>query len=226
MRILITGADGQLGRDLLDCLAGRVPDRGSPLRAARARRARDPGLNHEVLGTDIDTMRVDDRDAVLHNVHRVPARARPARWRVHRGRPVRDRGRRGLRGQRHRHPQRRRGGRPGGGAHGLRLDRLRLRRHRRPPLPRVGRHRARRRSTAPPSWRASASAGPGSTIVRTSWLCGAHGANMVVTALRLADGRRRAALRRRPARVADVHRRPGARRRHPRARPPARASST
>ena len=29
---------------------------------------------------------------------------------------------------------------------------------------------------------------PGSTIVRTSWLCGAHGANMVVTALRLADG--------------------------------------
>ncbi len=29
---------------------------------------------------------------------------------------------------------------------------------------------------------------PGSTIVRTSWLCGAHGANMVATALRLADG--------------------------------------
>jgi dTDP-4-dehydrorhamnose reductase len=29
---------------------------------------------------------------------------------------------------------------------------------------------------------------PGSTIVRTSWVCGAHGANMVKTALRLADG--------------------------------------
>ncbi len=28
---------------------------------------------------------------------------------------------------------------------------------------------------------------PGSTIVRTSWVCGAHGANMVVTALRLAS---------------------------------------
>jgi dTDP-4-dehydrorhamnose reductase len=29
---------------------------------------------------------------------------------------------------------------------------------------------------------------PGSTIVRTSWVCGAHGANMVKTALRLAEG--------------------------------------
>ena len=32
---------------------------------------------------------------------------------------------------------------------------------------------------------------PGSTIVRTSWVCGAHGANMVKTALRLAAGRGR-----------------------------------
>jgi dTDP-4-dehydrorhamnose reductase len=29
---------------------------------------------------------------------------------------------------------------------------------------------------------------PGSTIVRTSWLCGAHGANIIGTALRLAEG--------------------------------------
>ena len=29
---------------------------------------------------------------------------------------------------------------------------------------------------------------PGTTIVRTSWLCGAHGKNIVKTALRLADG--------------------------------------
>src|SRR3984957_20116868 len=29
---------------------------------------------------------------------------------------------------------------------------------------------------------------PGSTIVRTSWVCGAHGKNMVKTAMRLADG--------------------------------------
>ena len=51
-----------------------------------------------------------------------------------------------------------------------------------------GTPRARPRSMAPPSWRANASAGPVSTIVRTSWLCGAHGANMVVTALHLASG--------------------------------------
>jgi dTDP-4-dehydrorhamnose reductase len=29
---------------------------------------------------------------------------------------------------------------------------------------------------------------PGSTIVRTSWLCGAHGKNIVKTALRLSEG--------------------------------------
>ena len=62
---------------------------------------------------------------------------------------------------------------------------------------------------------------PGSTIVRTSWLCGAHGDNMVKTALRLAEGDGRAALRRRPAGVAHLHRRPGAGDRHPGPRPPA-----
>ena len=38
---------------------------------------------------------------------------------------------------------------------------------------------------------------PGSTIVRTSWVCGAHGANIVKTALRLAEGEADPALRRR-----------------------------
>ena len=65
MRILITGADGQLGRDLRDCLAGTVPTGGRrcALLGPEGPRA---GLAHEVLATDIDTMRVDDRDAVLH----------------------------------------------------------------------------------------------------------------------------------------------------------------
>src|SRR5277367_4930610 len=64
MRILITGANGQLGHDLQDCLAGRVPDGGRRCALLGPEGPR-PGLQHEVLATDIDTMRVDDRDAVL-----------------------------------------------------------------------------------------------------------------------------------------------------------------
>lgn len=65
MRILITGAYGQLGRDLTDALAGRVPDGGRRC-ALRGPEGPREGLRHEVLGTDIDTMPVDDREAVLH----------------------------------------------------------------------------------------------------------------------------------------------------------------
>ena len=63
MRVLVTGADGQLGRDLLDALAGQVPPGG--LRCSLlAPEGPHPGLAHEVLATDIGNMRVDDRDAV------------------------------------------------------------------------------------------------------------------------------------------------------------------
>jgi len=65
VRILITGADGQLGRDLRDCLAGVVPAGGRRCALLGPEGPR-PGLDHDVLATDIDTMRVDDRDAVLH----------------------------------------------------------------------------------------------------------------------------------------------------------------
>ncbi len=67
MRILITGADGQLGRDLLDALAGRVPLGGRRV-SLLGPEGPVPGLTHEVLGTDIGDMPVDDRDAVQHVV--------------------------------------------------------------------------------------------------------------------------------------------------------------
>jgi dTDP-4-dehydrorhamnose reductase len=63
MRILVTGADGQLGRDLLDALAGRVPVGGRRC-SLLAPEGPLPRLDHEVLATDIGNMRVDDRDAV------------------------------------------------------------------------------------------------------------------------------------------------------------------
>ena len=65
MRILITGANGQLGQDLLDCLRGAVPLGGlrCALHGPEGPRA---GVEHDLLPTDIHNMKVDDRDAVLH----------------------------------------------------------------------------------------------------------------------------------------------------------------
>jgi dTDP-4-dehydrorhamnose reductase len=63
MRVLVTGADGQLGRDIVDALAGRVPVGGRRC-ALLAPEGPLPGLRHQVLATDIGNMRVDDRDAV------------------------------------------------------------------------------------------------------------------------------------------------------------------
>ena len=196
---------------------GTGADRRAPLRAARPRGAapgsRPRGARHRHRHHAGRRPRRGPR-----HLHRVPARARPPRRRTHRGRPVRDRGRHRLRGERRRHPPRRRGGRPGGGARGLRVDRLRLRRHRRPPVPGVGR-------TLPDLCVRRLQAGGGAGVPprvdhRAHELAvrrprRQHGGD------RAAPGRRRggAPVRRRPARVADVHRRPGARHRHPRPRP-------
>jgi len=186
VRILITGANGQLGRDLIDCLAGRVPAGGRRCALLGPEGPRE-GLRHEVLATDIDTMRVDDRDAVLTTF----TAFRPELV-LHGGAmtavdlceseidlayAVNAVGSRNV-------------------AEAAAL---------------VGAHvvyvstdyvfdgtadRPYREwdPTNPTSvYGASKLAGerecrPGSTIIRTSWLCGAHGNNMVRTALRLADG--------------------------------------
>ena len=184
MRILITGADGQLGRDLLDCLAGQVPAGGRrcALLGPEGPRA---GLHHEVLGTDIGNMPVDDRDAVLTTftsfrpelvLHGGALTAVDrCETEVDLAYAVNAIGTRNV-------------------AEAAAL---------------VGAHmvyvstdyvfdgtssRPYREwdTTGPASvYGASKLAGErecrtGSTIVRTSWVCGAHGANMVVTALRLA----------------------------------------
>ena len=79
------------------------------------------------------------------------------------------------------------------------------------PVRRVGRHRTRSRSTARSKLigeHEALSLGPSADVVRTSWVCGEHGGNMVKTIMRLAGERAGAVVRRRPARPPDVHRRP------------------
>jgi dTDP-4-dehydrorhamnose reductase len=186
VRILITGADGQLGRDLRDCLAGRVPAGGRRCALLGPEGPRE-GLDHEVLATDIDTMRVDDREAVLHTFFEF----RPELV-LHGGALT-------AVDRCETEPETAFAVNAVGtrnvaeaaalvGAHTLYVstdyvfDGTSDTPYREWDMPR------------PASvYGASKHAGelecrPGSTIVRTSWVCGAHGANMVVTALRLAEG--------------------------------------
>lgn len=69
-RVLVTGGNGQLGRDLRDVLAGSVPDGG-----LASDRSGGPTIlptvahgTFEVLSTDIDTLDVVDRTAVSEAV--------------------------------------------------------------------------------------------------------------------------------------------------------------
>ncbi len=66
VRILLTGANGQLGRDLQAVLAGRSPDGGDPHSAiaAGADQMVAAAGQLSVLATDIDTLDVADRGAV------------------------------------------------------------------------------------------------------------------------------------------------------------------
>jgi dTDP-4-dehydrorhamnose reductase len=186
VRILITGADGQLGSDLRDCLEGRVPAGGRRCALLGPEGPR-PDLRHELLSTDIGTMPVDDRDSVLGTF----AEFRPELV-LHAGALTAvDRCEAEIDaafavnaiGTRHVADAA-----ALVGAHVLYVstdyvfDGTADRPYREWDAP------------APASvYGASKLAGerecrPGSTVVRTSWVCGAHGANMVVTALRLAEG--------------------------------------
>jgi dTDP-4-dehydrorhamnose reductase len=186
MRVLVTGADGQLGRDLLDSLAGRVPAGGRRC-SLLAPEGPLSGLDYDVLATDIGTMRVDDREAVMTVFHEF----RPdlvlhggaltavelCETEVDTAYAVNAVGTRNV-------------VEAAAAVHAHLLyvstdyvfDGTSGRPYREWDIPN------------PKSvYGASKLAGerecpPGSTVVRTSWVCGAHGANMVKTALRLAQG--------------------------------------
>jgi dTDP-4-dehydrorhamnose reductase len=186
MRVLVTGADGQLGRDLLDALAGQVPVGGRRC-SLLAPEGPVPGLDYEVLATDIGNMRVDDRDAVQFMFHSF----RPelvlhggaitavdaCETEIDLAYAVNAIGTRNVAEAA-----------TAVGAHLLYVstdyvfDGTSPRPYREWDAPN------------PKSvYGASKLAGerecpPGSTIVRTSGVCGAHGANMVKTALRMAEG--------------------------------------
>ncbi len=186
MRILVTGADGQLGRDLLDALSGQVPRGGRRCRLLGPEGPL-PGLNDEVLATDVGTMRVDDRaqvqyvfrafrpELVLHGGALTAVDA--CETDVDLAYAVNAVGTRNVAEAA-----------TAVGAHMLYVstdyvfDGASARAYREWDAPN------------PKSvYGASKLAGerdcpPGSTIVRTSWVCGAHGANMVKTVLRLAAG--------------------------------------
>jgi dTDP-4-dehydrorhamnose reductase len=186
VRILITGAYGQLGRDLADALAGRVPDGGVRCALLGPEGPR-PGLRHEVLGTDVDTMLVDDREAVQHTF----ASFRPelvlhggaytavdlCETEVDAAYAVNAIGTRHVAEAS-----------AAVGAHMVYVSTDYV-------FDGTGTRPYREWDTPCPTsvYGMSKLAGerecrPGSTIVRTSWLCGAHGKNIVKTVLRLAEG--------------------------------------
>jgi len=180
----VTGAGGQLGRDLMDALGGRVPD-GGRRRALVGPPGPGPGV--DVVGVDHVRLAVEDRGAVLAAVDdvRPDVIVHAAAWTAVdacEGDPDRAFAVNAL-GTRHVAEAARRHR-----AHLVYLstdyvfdgtatdpydewDR---------PNPRsvYGRSKLGGESECP----------DGSTVVRTSWVSGAHGANMVKTVLRLAGG--------------------------------------
>jgi dTDP-4-dehydrorhamnose reductase len=185
MRVLVTGAGGQLGTDVVDALAGRVPTGGRPEDSATGRLGlRSPC---EVTAADHALLDVADRGAVqtIFEGVRPHVVVHAAAWTAVdacEGDPDRAYGVNAV-GTRHVAEAARRVG-----AHVVYVstDYVFDGTSTRPYL-----------EWDPPNpmsvYGASKLAGeteldPGSTVVRTSWVCGAHGANMVKTVLRLAGG--------------------------------------
>jgi dTDP-4-dehydrorhamnose reductase len=189
-RVLVTGGNGQLGRDLRDVLAGATPDGGLDAAVPTG-----PGL--DVLSTDVDTVDIVDRtavatafegyrpDVVIHGgaftaVDRCESEP-DAAYAVN------------ALGTRHVAEAARRVG-----AHLVyvstdyvfdgRLDRPYVEWDATGPQSVYGRSKLAGELEV-------AAAGGGSTIVRTAWVSGAHGANMVKTVLRLAVDERGGPLR-------------------------------
>jgi dTDP-4-dehydrorhamnose reductase len=187
LRVLLTGGQGQLGRDLSEVLAGRVPDGGGPGVSGGILPPVDEGT-FEVLSTDIDTLDVADRTAVLAAVDSF----RPDIV-LHGGAftavdacesqpdtafSVNALGTRNMAEAAR-----------AAGAHLVyvstdyvfdgTLDRPYVEWDRTNPSSVYG------RSKLGGEMEVRAIAGPSSTIVRTAWVSGAHGANMVKTVLRL-----------------------------------------
>ncbi|HUI03719.1 MAG TPA: dTDP-4-dehydrorhamnose reductase [Acidimicrobiales bacterium] len=184
MRVLVTGAGGQLGRDLADAFSGRVPTAGRAHDPATGRLGARPVC--DVVAADHGRLDVSDRGAVLAAVEGV----RPHVV-VHAGAwtavdacesdPDRAFAVNAL-GTRHVAEAARRWG-----AHLVYVStdyvfdgtatRPYVEWDRTNPLSVYGRSKL----------AGELELDPGSTVVRTSWVCGAHGSNMVRTVLRLAS---------------------------------------
>ena len=184
MNVLVTGAGGQLGRDLVDAFGGTVPAGG---RRCSLYGPDGPGRAVDVVGLDHAALPVDDRGAVLAAVDglRPDVVVHAGAWTAVdacEADPDRALAVNAL-GTRHVAEAAERSG-----AHLVYVstDYVFDGRSPRPyvewdetnPLSVYGRSKLGGERECP----------PGSTIVRTSWVCGAHGANMVKTALRLAGG--------------------------------------
>lgn len=191
MRVVVTGAAGQLGRDLVDVLSGRVPAGGSAdvadavLGAVAWPGGSRPGAGLEVLGTDLPDLDLTDRSGVRAYVRsaRPDAVVHGAAWtavdacesdpdRAYAANALATRHVAEAAGE--------------VGAHvvyvstdyvfdGTSEDPY-VEWDRPGPMSVYGRSKL----------AGEHEVRPGSTVVRTSWVCGYHGANMVKTVLRLA----------------------------------------